>query len=199
MNVFRSSGDTAIGVARSTEPYAADLTDSGQEEEAFRRILADHGRIDVLAHIAGAFAAEGAVESSSAGLWTRMMAINFDAALHAIRAALPAMKARRGGRIVAVGSRAGLELAAGAGAYSVSKAALHALVRTVALECVEQGITCNAVLPGTIDTEANRSWGTPEQIATWVKPESIAAAIAWLASDAAADINGALVPVYGRS
>jgi NAD(P)-dependent dehydrogenase (short-subunit alcohol dehydrogenase family) len=60
-------------------------------------------------------------------------------------------------------------------------------------------VTVNAVLPGTIDTPANRSWGTAEQAGRWVKPESIADAILWLASDDAADVNGALVPVYGRS
>jgi NAD(P)-dependent dehydrogenase (short-subunit alcohol dehydrogenase family) len=109
------------------------------------------------------------------------------------------MKQAGSGRIVAVGSRTGADLAAGMGAYGVSKAAVHALIRNVALECAGSGVTCNAVLPGTMDTEANREWGSAEQVATWVKPESVAEAMLWLASDAAKETNGALVPMYGRS
>jgi NAD(P)-dependent dehydrogenase (short-subunit alcohol dehydrogenase family) len=156
-----------------------------------------HGRLDVLVHAAGGFASDGDVAATGLDTWRRMMDVNFHAALHAVRAALPHL--RSGGRIIAVGSRAGVQLSAGLGAYGVSKAALHALIQTVALEVVERGITANVVLPSTIDTEANRSWGTAEQRATWVKPSSLADVILWLASPAAADVNGALLPVYGRA
>ncbi|HYZ83430.1 MAG TPA: SDR family oxidoreductase, partial [Bryobacteraceae bacterium] len=70
---------------------------------------------------------------------------------------------------------------------------------TVAAENRDHGITANVVLPSTIDTPANRSWGKPEDIPRWVKPESIAELCFFLASDAARDINGALVPIYGRA
>ncbi|HYO84299.1 MAG TPA: SDR family oxidoreductase [Bryobacteraceae bacterium] len=199
VSAFASAGDVVIGVARSTDPYAADLTDATAASEVFDRILSDHGRIDVLAHSAGAFAGGSNVESADPSVWPKMLAINLTAAVNSFRAVLPAMRKAGKGKIVAVGSRSGAEPGAGAAAYNASKAALHALVRTTALECTGTGITCNAVLPGTMDTEANRGWGSPEQVATWVKPESVAATIVWLASDEAGETNGALLPVYGRS
>jgi NAD(P)-dependent dehydrogenase (short-subunit alcohol dehydrogenase family) len=197
VEAFRRAGDEVIPVSRSSGEFSADLLNPVQVEELFRRVVDRHGSLDVLVHTAGAFAAGGDVEKTSPEIWTRMMQVNFEAALHTIRAALPHLG--QGGRIVAVGSRAGVQLAAGVGAYSVSKAALNALIQTVALEVVHRGITANVVLPSTIDTEANRSWGTSAQQATWVTPESVADVILWLASEAAMDVNGALIPVYGRA
>lgn len=184
---FKAAGDTTVGVSSKN----VDLTDAAGTAEFFLRT----GPVDVLVHVTGGFASG----SDDVDVWRRMMKLNFSAALNAMLAVLPGMKERGRGRIVAVGSRTGEELAAGVGAYGVSKAALHALVKQMALEVTGTGVTVNAVLPGTIDTPANRSWATPEQVSAWVKPESIAEAIVWLASDAAADVNGALVPVYGRS
>jgi NAD(P)-dependent dehydrogenase (short-subunit alcohol dehydrogenase family) len=184
-------------VSRSSGEFAADLLKPEAAADLFRRVTERHGRLDVLVHAAGGFASDGDVAATGLDTWRRMMDVNFHAALHAVRAALPHL--RSGGRIIAVGSRAGVQLSAGLGAYGVSKAALHALIQTVALEVVERGITANVVLPSTIDTEANRSWGTAEQRATWVKPSSLADVILWLASPAAADVNGALLPVYGRA
>ena len=196
VGVFQRAGDQVVSVSRSAQPYGVDLTDEAAVQEVFARIRHDHGKIDVLAHVAGAFMSGGLMKFD---VWSQMIAINLYAAVHSIRAVLPDMKARGAGRIIAVGSRSGAEPGVDAAAYSASKAALHTLVRTAAINCASSGVTCNAVLPGTIDTEANRGWGSPEQVATWVKPESVAAAMFWLASDAAGDVNGALLPVYGHS
>lgn len=187
VKAFERAGDQVIPVSSKV----ADLTNAAQTRDFFSRT----GHVDILVHVTGGFA-EG---TDDVDVWRRMFDLNFHAALHAILAVLPGMKAAGAGRIVAVGSRAGEQLAAGVGAYGVSKAALHALVKQLALEAKDSGVTVNAVLPGTIDTPATRSWGTAEQAAKWVKPEAIAEVILWLASDAAADVNGALVPVYGRS
>jgi NAD(P)-dependent dehydrogenase (short-subunit alcohol dehydrogenase family) len=84
-------------------------------------------------------------------------------------------------------------------AYAVSKAALHALVVNLAVEVADRGITVNAVLPGVIDTAANRVAMPGADFSKWVAPESIAETLMWLASDAAGDTSGALIPVYGRS
>src|SRR5205085_10061617 len=129
----------------------------------------------------------------------KMMAMNLTSAFYVLRAALRQMTAVRRGRIIAIGSRASVQPASGLSAYSASKAALNSLVETAALEVKDLGITVNALLPSTIDTTANRSWGSAEQQAKWVTPESIAKQVLWLASDDAADINGALVPIYGRA
>jgi NAD(P)-dependent dehydrogenase (short-subunit alcohol dehydrogenase family) len=184
---FERAGDHVVRVSSKT----VDLTNGAATSDFFART----GRVDVLAHVTGGFAAG----TDDLDAWGRMMDLNFRAALHAMLAVLPAMRERGWGRIVAVGSRTGEQLTAGLGAYGVSKAALHALVRQLAIETRDAGITVNAVLPGTIDTPANRSWGSEDEAAKWVKPASIADAIVWLASDAAREISGALVPVYGRS
>ncbi len=91
-----------------------------------------------------------------------------------------------------------MEPGATVGAYSVSKAALVAMVRSLAAEVKDSGITANAILPGTIDTAANRAAMPGADASKWVKPEAIASLAVWLASDAAGDVNGAAIPIYGR-
>jgi NAD(P)-dependent dehydrogenase (short-subunit alcohol dehydrogenase family) len=99
---------------------------------------------------------------------------------------------------VVVGSKAGLAPPAGLAAYAASKAALHAVVSAVAEETRMAGITVNALLPSVIDTPVNRRTMMDADATRWVKPEGIASLALWLCSDSAADVNGALVPVYGR-
>ena len=95
------------------------------------------------------------------------------------------------------GSRAALDPGAGVGAYSASKAAMVSLIRTVALENNDAGLTANVILPGTIDTPANRKSMPGADFSRWVQPARIAALMVWLASDAGKDVNGAAIPVYG--
>jgi NAD(P)-dependent dehydrogenase (short-subunit alcohol dehydrogenase family) len=128
-----------------------------------------------------------------------MFEVNVRSAFLVFRAALPAMRARGSGRLLAVGSRSGAQPSPGAIAYAVSKAALHALVTNLAAELHDTAITVNAVLPGTIDTAANRAAMPRADQSKWVTPESIAATLVWLVSDAAADVSGALIPCYGQS
>jgi NAD(P)-dependent dehydrogenase (short-subunit alcohol dehydrogenase family) len=109
------------------------------------------------------------------------------------------MLAQKRGRIIAVGSRAGVEPVATLSAYSASKAALVALVRSAAAELVSTGVTANVVLPSVIDTPENRASDPKADYSTWVKPASIADLIVYLASDAAADVNGAAIPIYGKA
>ena len=127
------------------------------------------------------------------------MEMNARSAFLLFRAALPWMLKAGSGRLLAVGSRAGVEGAPGAAAYAVSKAALHALVLNLAAELRQKRITVNAVLPGTIDTAANRAAMPNADFGKWVAPEKIAEALVWLASDQAAETSGALIPIYGRS
>jgi NAD(P)-dependent dehydrogenase (short-subunit alcohol dehydrogenase family) len=207
-NAFLASGALVAGSSRhiadsafahpNFRAFPADLDDPAQARTLADSVLALHGRIDALIHVTGGFAAGGPVHESDDALWDQMFSINLRAALHAFRAVLPHMRAAKQGRIVAIGSRAAVEPAPGIGAYSASKAALVSLVKTVALENRDLGITANAILPGTIDTAANRQWGTPEERAKWVSPERLAALAVFLVSDAAADISGAAIPAYGK-
>jgi NAD(P)-dependent dehydrogenase (short-subunit alcohol dehydrogenase family) len=107
------------------------------------------------------------------------------------------MRERKRGRIVAIASRAGVEPAANVAAYGATKAALISLVKTAALENRKLGITANVILPGTIDTPANRNSDPGGDRSKWVSPQKLAALAVYLASDEAAEITGAAIPVYG--
>ena len=115
------------------------------------------------------------------------------------RAVLPPMIQAKRGRIVAVGSRAAVEPGANYAGYNVSKAALVTLVKTIALEVRDHGLTANVVLPSIIDTPVNRAAMPRADFSKWVQPESIANLLVWLALAEAADVNGAVIPIYGRS
>ena len=127
-----------------------------------------------------------------------MLDLNARASFHILRAVLPHMRQAGKGRIVAIGSRAGVEPAANIGAYSASKAALVSLVKTAALENREAGITANVILPGTIDTPANRQWDPAAGNGTWIAPEKLAALAVFLISEEGAQVTGAAIPMYGR-
>jgi len=126
-----------------------------------------------------------------------MFDLNLNSTFYLLRAAIPALRRAGNGRIIAIGSRAALEPGAGVGAYSASKAAMVSLIRTVALENKDAGLTANVILPGTIDTPANRKAMPNADVSKWVQPATIASLIAWLAGEAGKDVNGAVIPVYG--
>lgn len=199
---FERAGDKVIGVARSVPEgrgwIAADLTKPSETRGALRRAFEYEGKLEVLVHVLGGFEGGKPVADTEDGVWDRMMAMNASAAFYAIREAIACMKGQ-GGRIVAIGSRASVQNPATLAAYNASKAALNSLVQTAAAEGREDGITANVILPSTIDTEVNRKWGKPEDIDKWVKPAAIADLCFYLVSDAAKDISGALVPIYGRA
>jgi NAD(P)-dependent dehydrogenase (short-subunit alcohol dehydrogenase family) len=108
------------------------------------------------------------------------------------------MRQQGNGRILAVASRQGVEPAPMVGAYSASKAALVSLIRTIALENKDRGISANTVLPGMMDTPANRAADPKADRTKWVRPSQVASLLVHLASDAAEEITGAAIPVYGR-
>ena len=127
------------------------------------------------------------------------MDLNVRSAAVAMRAFLPAMVRRRGGRVVAVVSRAALRPFAGASAYAASKAALIALVAAASEEVKHDGVTVNCILPSVIDTPANRAAQGDADHSRWVKPEEIGNVIRFLTSPEASAVTGAAIPVYGRA
>lgn len=205
---FLDSGATVAGssrrIADSDFPHAqfyavpADLTELAQAQQLADEVAKRSGRIDVLVHVTGGFAGGKPVHETSDDIWEQMLNLNLRAAVNTLRAVIPYMRRAGSGRIVAIASRAAAEPGPNVGAYSASKAALVSVVQTVAAENRDLGITANAILPGTIDTAANREWGKPEDIAKWVSPARIAALAVYLTSDAAADITGAAIPIYGK-
>jgi NAD(P)-dependent dehydrogenase (short-subunit alcohol dehydrogenase family) len=159
-------------------------------DEAARQL----GVFDGMALVAGGWAGGTRFDEASEDEWERMLRTNLDTAAYVCRAALPHLR-KQGGSVVAVGSRAAETGGTGMAAYAVSKVAVHALVRVLALENAGQRVRFNAVLPGTIDTPANRRAMPDADRRTWTSPEAIARVVVFLLSDDSAPTTGALVPV----
>jgi NAD(P)-dependent dehydrogenase (short-subunit alcohol dehydrogenase family) len=176
----------------------ASLSSLDAAKKAVDTVIARFGRVDVLAHLVGAFAGGHSVADTDDKTFQRMFEVNLNSTFHILRAVLPHMRQAGAGRIIAIGSRAAENPGPEVGAYSASKAALVSLMKTVALENKDSGITANVILPGTIDTPANRKYIPGANVSQWVQPASIASLIVWLAGDAAQDVTGAVIPVYGR-
>ncbi|HWD49130.1 MAG TPA: SDR family oxidoreductase, partial [Rhizomicrobium sp.] len=119
-------------------------------------------------------------------------------AFNASKAALPYLLKKKSGRIVSIGAGAAAKAAKGMGAYAASKSGIARLTEALSEEVKNDGITVNAILPSTIDTAANRKDMPDADFAKWVKPEQIAALIAFLLSDDASAITGASIPISGR-
>jgi NAD(P)-dependent dehydrogenase (short-subunit alcohol dehydrogenase family) len=176
----------------------ASLNSLNEATRAVASVIARCGRFDVLAHLVGGFTGGQTIDATDDATWQRMFDANLNSAFHILRAVIPEMRKAGGGRIIAIASRQAEEPAPTIGAYSASKAALVSLMKTVALENKDAGITANVILPGTIDTPANRKDVPGADVSTWVQPASIASLIVWLASDAGKEVTGAAIPVYGR-
>ena len=159
-------------------------------------VAAQFGRIDVLVHAVGGFAGGKSVADTDDTTLDKMLDLNYRSAFFVARAVLPHMRQQGGGRFLAVASRQAVDPGAMVGAYSASKAALVALVRTIALENADRCISVNTVLPGTMDTPANRAAADPKaDPLQWVQPTQVAALLLHLASDAGAQVTGAAIPI----
>jgi NAD(P)-dependent dehydrogenase (short-subunit alcohol dehydrogenase family) len=202
--VFTEAQLQVVAVDRAwkeVHPYRtidADLNTAEGAAVMVERTL-EHGPIDALIHLVGGFSGGKSVAETDDKTWDLMMNVNLRVAVNAIRAALKPMMEARKGRIVAIGSRAAVEPSPKLAAYAVSKAALVSLVKNTAAEVKDFGITANVVLPSTIDTAANRKAMPQSDFSKWVTPESIAGLLLFLASDAASDVSGAVIPIYGRA
>jgi NAD(P)-dependent dehydrogenase (short-subunit alcohol dehydrogenase family) len=172
----------------------ADVADAGAMNTFVETVRREHGRIDALVAGVGGFAGGGLLDTDR-DTWDRMLAINLTSTFTAARAVVPHMASAGRGRVVAVASRAVLPPAPGFIAYTVAKAGVIAFVQALAGEMRGRGVTVNAVLPSTMDTAANRAAMPDADRSGWVPVESVASTIAFLLSDGAAHVTGALVTV----
>ncbi|CAO3451655.1 3-hydroxybutyrate dehydrogenase [Azospirillum largimobile] len=193
--------------------------DLSRPEEA-RAMMAEAaellGPVDILVNNAG-IQHVAALHEFPDDKWDLLLAVNLSAAFHTIKAAVPAMRERRWGRIVNTASVLGMVGAPHKPAYVAAKHGIIGLTKSVSIEVAGHGITCNAVCPGTVLTpiierqiaQQAQVTGLPEDqvlkavflekmpTGRLIAPEEVAAAIGFLCSDAAASITGAVIPVDG--
>ncbi len=185
-------------LGRRALPVAANLIDLAEAENVVQTTLDHFGRVDVLLNLAGGFAGGEPVSQSDPHELDRMLDMNLRTAYNLSKAAAKPMMSQQWGRIINTGSRDALKGRAKYSAYAISKAAVLRLTESMAAELKGYGITVNAILPGTIDTQANRQSMPNADFSRWVKPATIAQTLLFLTRDDTA-INGAAIPVYGQS
>lgn len=201
---FAAAGDKVARVdfAKSAPDMIPNALDIGGIDLANEAAVADviaqvtqaHGGIDVLVNIAGGFTWETLGDGSLAS-WQRMFTMNVLTTATISKAAIPALSAAPEARIINIGAGAAIKADMGMGPYAASKAGVHRLTESLAIELAGKGVTVNAVLPSIIDTPTNRADMPDADFSTWVQPEAIADAILFLASPAARAVTGALIPV----
>jgi 3-hydroxybutyrate dehydrogenase len=194
----------------------ADMTDPAGIEAMMKKAIGEFGAIDILVNNAG-IQHVAPIDEFPPDKWNAIIAINLVSSFHTIRHALPAMKQRKWGRIINIASAHALVASPFKSAYVAAKHGIAGLTKTVALEVAELGITANAICPGYVltplvekqipDTARTRGITEEEVIKTvilaaqptkqFVTVEQVASLAAYLASDDAASINGALLPIDG--
>jgi NAD(P)-dependent dehydrogenase (short-subunit alcohol dehydrogenase family) len=206
-NSFLEAGARVAGVAKKIQnsdfpqpnfvAYPAELGNAGAARAVASAVIEKWERIDALVHLVGAFTGGKSVAETDDEILEQMLEANLVTAFHMFRAVLPQMRKQNQGRILAIGSRTAVDPQPMVGAYSASKAALVSLVRTIALENKDLGISANVILPGTMDTPANRAAMPGADFAKWVQPAQVASLLVHLATDLASQISGAVIPVAG--
>jgi NAD(P)-dependent dehydrogenase (short-subunit alcohol dehydrogenase family) len=184
-------------------PIEADLFEPEAVAQVVTAAASDpHHRLSALANLVGGFAMGAKVAETPIEDFERQFRLNLRPTYLMSAAVIPHMLENpmpHRGAIVCVGSRAALQPFSGAAGYIASKAAVIAFAQAVAAEYKNDGIRCNAILPSTIDTPANRQSMPKADHSKWVQPSEIAGVVAHLLSDQVGPTSGAAIPVYGRA
>jgi 3-oxoacyl-[acyl-carrier protein] reductase len=192
-------------MGRRAAAVKCDVTDRVQVQDVVQRVVDEFGAVDILVNNAGTLDHLAQLPDQQPELWERDLRVNLTGSFNCAQAVWPHMKERGWGRIVNMASVAGTIGGFGQASYSATKAGLLGLTRTLALEGARHGITCNAIVPGIIATEAF-NFGNPDMNERMVKrtamrrtgePQDIANAIAFLCSDLAGYITGVGLNVSG--
>jgi 3-oxoacyl-[acyl-carrier protein] reductase len=193
------------GLGRRALAVRCDVTDRGEVEAAVARAIEELGSVDVLVNNAGTLDHVAQFPDQSPELWERDLRVNLTGAFNCAQAVWPHMKERSFGRIVNMASVAGTLGGFGQASYSATKAGILGLTKTLAMEGGRHGITCNAIVPGVIGSEAfhlanaamNERIVKRTALRRHGEPEEIANTVAFLCSDLASYITGAEITVSG--
>jgi len=168
------------------------------QENAIAQLVKEMGRVDVLIHLVGGFSMGNVVDYSYDD-WKKDFQLNLETTFLACKHSLRSMIEHGYGRIVTIGSKGAVQPLGGLASSCASKSGVVALTQASAEEVKDyENITANCVLPSIIDTPTNREAMGSENADDWVKPQSVAEAVCYLASEAAKDVRGATIPVYGQ-
>jgi NAD(P)-dependent dehydrogenase (short-subunit alcohol dehydrogenase family) len=225
-DLLAERGATVVAADLSTPPaerddggriehVRLDVTEEAAVASAIGQIVARHGRLDFLVTAAG-IQRYGTAADTRAEQWREVMAVNLDGAFHAVKHALPWLRASGTGAIVLVSSVQAFVTQSGVAAYTASKGGLVALTRSIAVDEAAHGVRANAVCPGSVDTPMLRwaaarfsgetpaaadelvaSWGRSHPLGRVAQPREVAEAIAFLLSERASFITGVALPVDG--
>jgi NAD(P)-dependent dehydrogenase (short-subunit alcohol dehydrogenase family) len=174
----------------------ADMLDEHAVAHVFET-ASGSGGLYGLVHLLGGIRGFQPVAEASIEDWDFLLNLNLRSLFLTARLAMKEFAGKGAGRIVTIGAMASVKPAASQAGYGVAKAGVSALTKILADEGRGSGITANCILPGIIMTEANLSWGAPEDIPKWTPPSDIAAAVSYLLSEAAASVNGSDVRLFG--
>jgi NAD(P)-dependent dehydrogenase (short-subunit alcohol dehydrogenase family) len=205
---FLKTGATVVGASRSIAaddfpeasfvPLSADFTKATGANAAIEFVATRFGRLDVLVHVIGGFAGGKTIAETDDATWEQMRDLNLTSAFYTFRTAIPHLRKSSAGRIVAIGSLTATEPHAGLGAYVIFKSALTTLVRTIALENKDAGLAASVVLPGTMDTPANRESMPSADFSKWVQPDEVAKLVLSLSETNSRHLTGVAIPIEGE-
>ena len=197
---LRADGWTVATLSRNGADVSADVSDPDAVRQAFERVRANYGPVLVLVNNAGV-REDGLAIRMTPEEWQRVVDVNLSGAFHCTRHALDDMLKARWGRIVNVSSVVAEHGNPGQANYAAAKAGLLGFTRTIAREMARKGITCNAVTPGVIETDMTADVADDLKAAVPAgrvgRPEEVAAAVAFLAGEDAAYVNGATLSIDG--
>jgi NAD(P)-dependent dehydrogenase (short-subunit alcohol dehydrogenase family) len=206
-NAFLQQGVRVIGAslrikaADFPQPnFEAMTLDFGKPDEiklGVAKIVERYGRLDVLVHVLGGFAGGPSVAETTDELWEQMQSINLTAAFRVFRETIPHLRKSKSGRLIAIGSLTAAQPHANLAAYVTFKAGLAMLVQTIALENADAGVTANVILPGTMDTPANRKSMPDADFSKWAKTDDVAGLVLSLADERSRHLTGLAIPIEG--
>ena len=200
----REAAEAIVAAGGAAEPLTLDVTESEAIDAAVSGVVERHGRVDILVNNAG-ITRDQLMLRLKRGDWDAVLATNLTSAFTLTQAVLKPMIRQRAGRIICISSVVGQSGNAGQANYAASKAGLIGFAKSVALEVASRNITVNVVAPGMIETDMTRAitdqareeWESRIPLKRLGRPDDVAAAVCFLASDEASYITGQVLAVNG--